>query len=155
MALQLWRLPAFCVIGIEGSTEDGPDTVAACWREANARFPEIAPLAKEGPAGAPLRVWGLMSDFSRAFRPWEEGFSRGLYLAGAECRDGAEPPAGWTKWTAPAADYVRFPVEGDAYRAFADGLAALRAEGYELAGAAYDLTVPSEGRSYVCFPVRV
>ena len=34
-------------------------------------------------------IWGAMSDFSLSFRPWEEGFSKGLYLAGVECEDEA------------------------------------------------------------------
>lgn len=43
------------------------------------------------------RLWefgAAMSDFSRSFQPWEEGFRKGLYLAGVECVDRAEAP-GW------------------------------------------------------------
>ena len=147
-------LPSFAVIGFEGSTDEGPGMVASLWSSANSRFAEIAPLVKKSENGAPLRVWGLMSDPSRSFRPWEDGFRRGLYLAGAECPDDAVPPEGWVKWVAPAARYLRFSVEGDAQAAFRLGLEALRAAGYSLAGAAFDCTVPSEGRSWVYFPVR-
>ncbi len=48
--------------------------------------------------GGMAGIWGAMSDFSRTFRPWEEGFSKGLYLAGVECEDEAHnrqpPPIG-------------------------------------------------------------
>ena len=63
--------PAFAVIGMEGSTEDGPDFIPALWEKANSRFHEIATLAKTNPDGSVAGVWGAMSDMSRSFRPWE------------------------------------------------------------------------------------
>lgn len=95
-----WIKPAFTVIGIEGSTNDGPGFIQRLWEQANGRFAEVAALAKTGPDGSLCGIWGAMSDMSRRFMPWEDGFTRGLYLAGVECRDGAEPPAGWTRWQA-------------------------------------------------------
>ena len=74
--------PAFCVIGKEGSTADGPGFVQRLWAQANAHFDEVAHLAKRDENGVPLGFWGAMTDRSRTFRPWEDGFSRGLYLAG-------------------------------------------------------------------------
>lgn len=51
-------------------------------------------------------IWGVMSDFSRSFQPWEDHFSKGLYLAGVECADDAQAPEGWTKWKAPGYEYL-------------------------------------------------
>lgn len=48
-----------------------------------------------------------MSDFSRSFHPWENHFTKGLYLAGVECAPDAEPPAGWSKWVMPGFEYLR------------------------------------------------
>lgn len=150
--MERWLKPAFSVIGIEGSTEDGPGFIPALWEKANARFSEAAGLAKCSQDGTPLAVWGAMTDFSRTFTPWEEGFSRGLYLAGVECRDNALPPAGWVRWDIPGFEYIR--VENNIPDAFAHGLQLLHAEGFPLAGAVQELTEPASGKSFLCFPVR-
>ena len=47
-----------------------------------------------------------MSDIYRSFKPWEDDFSKGLYLAGVECFDDAKAPDGWTKWTIPGYEYI-------------------------------------------------
>ena len=72
MILRRETLPAFAVIGMEGSTREGEGFVARLWEKANARFDEIAPLI----SGTP-RLWGLMTGPNRDFMPWEDGFSRG------------------------------------------------------------------------------
>ncbi len=145
-------LPEVTVIGLEGETKAGENVVARLWDEANARFAEVAPLAKVDAQGRLAGVWGAMSDKSRAFKPWENNFSEGLYLAGVACRDDAEPPAGWTKWVLPASEYAVLPNAGD--DAFQQGLAQLRAEGLSLAGAAQDFTDPATGQAYIYYPVR-
>ena len=142
--------PGFTVIGKEGSSREGDGFIQRLWAEANGSFGEIAHLAKME-NGCLCGVWGAMSDFSRAFQPWEEGFTQGLYLAGAECIDGAEPPAGWTKWVIPGYEYLQ--VESGP-SAFANGLACLEQQGLTLAGAVHDFTDPSTGRSYMLFPIR-
>lgn len=75
----------------------------------------------------------------------------GLYLAGVECVDTAQPPGGWTKWTIPGFEY-RVVEQGPG--AFAQALAALAEEGLPLAGAVQELTLPAAGKEYLCFPVR-
>lgn len=90
---------SFSVIGKEGSTNDGNGFVNKLWENANNRFNEIEGLAKKDEKGNILGIWGLMSDFSRSFKPWEENFTKGLYLAGAEVMDDAEAPDTWVKWT--------------------------------------------------------
>lgn len=150
--MERWIKPAFAVIGMEGSTDEGAGFVARLWEVANGRFPEVAPLAKTNPDGSLAGVWGAMTDPGRNFLPWEEGFTRGLYLAGVECRDDAQPPQGWTRWNVPGFEYVR--VENDAPDVFLNTLAALAQQGMSLAGAVHDYTDPATGQGYMCFPIR-
>lgn len=144
--------PAFAVIGIEGSTEDGPGFIATLWNEANGHFGEVAHLAKTNPDGTLAGIWGAMTDMSRSFRPWEDGFSRGLYLAGVEVRDDAQPPEGWTRWDVPGFEYIR--VANDAPDIFPRTLEALAREGLPLVGAVHDFTDPATGTGYMLFPIR-
>ena len=144
--------PAFAVIGLEGSTTNGPGFIPALWEQANSRFDEVASLAKTNADGSLCGVWGAMSDFTRSFLPWEESFTRGLYLAGVEVRDDAQPPVGWTRWDVPGFEYVR--VENDAPDIFPRTLAALAAEDLPLVGAVHDFTDPATGKAYMLFPVR-
>lgn len=144
--------PAFAVIGMEGSTADGHGFIPALWETANSRFGEVAALAKTNEDGSLCGVWGAMSDMSRSFRPWEDGFTRGLYLAGVEVRDDAQPPQGWVRWDIPGFEYIR--VENNAPDVFPRTLKMIAAEGLTLAGAVHDFTDPATGKSYMCFPVR-
>jgi len=72
----------FVVIGKEGSTLDGEGFIQKLWDDANSHFSEVAHLAKKDANGGIVGIWGAMSDISRSFKPWEDGFSKGLYLAG-------------------------------------------------------------------------
>ena len=144
--------PAFAVIGLEGSTEDGLGFIPALWEKANARFGQVAPLAKTNPDGSLVGVWGAMTDMSRSFRPWEDGFTRGLYLAGVEVRNDAQPPEGWTRWDIPGYEYLR--VESGAPDVFPRTLDWIAAQGLTLAGAVHDYTDPASGKSYMLFPIR-
>ena len=144
--------PAFAVIGMEGSTADGPGFIPALWEKANSRFPEVAALAKTNKDGSLCGVWGAMSDLSRSFRPWEEDFTRGLYLAGVEVRDDAQPPEGWTRWDIPGIEYVR--VINNAPDVFSRTLQELAEEGLSLVGAVHDFTDPATGTGYMLFPIR-
>lgn len=146
------RKEAFSVIGKEGATNDGSGFIARLWEDANGHFSEVQPLAKTDENGVPVGVWGAMTDFSRSFLPWEDGFSRGLYLAGVECRDDAQAPAGWTKWDIPGFVYLRFPA--DTENAFMSGLAYLAGNNLSLVGAVHDFTDPSSGKSYLYFPIE-
>lgn len=141
----------FAVIGMEGSTLEGEGFVQRLWVEANARFGEVEALAKRDSDGVPVGVWGLMSDLSHSFRPWEENFSVGCYLAGVECEPDAEPPEGWTKWVVPGYEYV--VVENSDGVAFSRGLEYLRGQGLSLVGAAHDFHLPRTGQDFIYFPV--
>ncbi|MBP3427391.1 MAG: GyrI-like domain-containing protein [Clostridia bacterium] len=142
----------FVVIGKEGSTSDGPGFIERLWADANAHFDQVQHLAKRDEDGKLLGVWGAMSDFSRSFMPWENQFSQGLYLAGVECREDAQPPAGWTKWVIPGYEYVY--TEAEEEDTFAKMLALLAQEGLELAGAVHDFHCPQTGKQFMFFPIR-
>lgn len=143
---------SFTVIGREGSTADGEGFVQRLWEEANSRFGEVEHLAKREEDGGIAGIWGAMSDFSRSFKPWEDGFSRGLYLAGVECADDAEAPEGWTKWVIPGFEYVYAECEdGDTFPKMIDYLTANH---MALAGAVHDFTCPRTGKQYMFFPIR-
>ncbi len=143
---------SFVVIGKEGSTKDGEGFIQRLWEDANAHFSEVVALAKKDEQGNLLGIWGAMSDFSHSFNPWEEGFSQGLYLAGVECENSAEAPAGWTKWTIPGYEYVY--VECEDGNTFPNTLAYLAENQLTLAGAVHDFTCPESGKNYMFFPIR-
>lgn len=142
--------PGFTVIGIEGSTDDGEGFIEKLWSQANSRFSEIEPLCKRDSDGAFVGFWGAMSDLSRSFKPWE-GFSKGLYLAGAECVDEAEPPAGWTKWVVPCFEYLCFDCEEFAFSLAIDYV---KENGFSVAGAVHDHIDPRTGKGYIYVPIR-
>lgn len=73
---------SFVVIGKEGSTNDGEGFIQKLWENANSHFHEVEHLAKRNETGGIAGIWGAMSDFSHSFLPWEDGFSKGVYLAG-------------------------------------------------------------------------
>lgn len=144
--------PAFCVIGQAGSTDDGDGFIAKLWETANTRFSEIEHLVCKDESGHPRGIWGCMTDVSGQFLPWEEQYSRGRYLAGAECTDNAVPPAGWSKWKLPG--FVYLAAENTTPDVFACMISYLNEQHIPLIGAVQEYTQPSSGKSYLCFPVE-
>lgn len=143
----------FAVIGKEGSTKDGAGFIQKLWEDANSHFHEVAHLAKKDENGNIGGIWGAMSDFSRSFRPWENHFTEGLYLAGVEVADKAETPAGWVKWTIPGYEYLY--VKCTEQDIFVKVLEYMEEQGIELAGAVHDFNCPKEnGQGYLFFPIR-
>ena len=142
---------SFSVIGKEGSTMEGEGFVARLWERAARDFAEVAHLAKKEDDGSYSGFWGAMSDCSRSFRPWEDDFSRGLYLAGVECMPGAEAPEGWTKWTLPGFTYL---VTSDVDGAFSRMIRYLGEQGLPLAGAVQEFTDPRTGERKLYFPIQ-
>jgi len=138
------------VIGKEGSTENGEGFVQRLWADANAHFAEVAHLAKKDDNGSLVGIWGAMSDMGRNFQPWEDGFRKGLYLAGVECTEVAEAPAGWTKWTIPGFEYLR--VECDDNTVFPEMIAYLAENNIPLVGAVHDFTCPQTGKTSCSSP---
>lgn len=144
--------PAFSMIGKEGSTDSGEGFIQRLWEDANSHFQEVQPLAKVDEQGNLAGIWGAMSDFSKSFQPWEENFTKGLYLAGVECQENSEPPAGWTKWCVPGFEYLKVEVEGE--DTFPRTIEYIKGEGLSLAGAVHDFTCPQTGKNYMLFPIR-
>lgn len=152
MDIRICVKESFCVIGKEGSTFDGEGFIQRLWDDANSHFNEVAPLAKTDAEGNIVGIWGAMSDVSRTFKPWENGFTQGLYLAGIECLVTANPPTGWTKWVVPSHTYVY--VENQGGDTFPATIQYLKDNGLSLAGAVHDFTCPEEGKSYLFFPIQ-
>ena len=142
----------FIVIGKEGSTMDGQGFIQKLWSYANSHFSEVQPLAKKDENGNLVGVWGAMSDYSHSYKPWEDSFSKGLYLAGVECVDDAEAPEGWTKWIIPGYEYLCAEVESG--NTFSDVLTYMNTNSIALVGAVHDFTCPSNGKNYMFFPIR-
>ena len=151
MKIEKCTKEAFVVIGKKGSTEDGNGFIQKLWEDANSHFNEVQHLAKKDENGNIVGIWGAMSDFSGSFKPWEDNFSKGLYLAGVECEDDAEAPKGWEKWTIPGYEYLY--VEGGSPNVFSEMIKHLNDNGLELAGAALDFTCPETGKNCIFFPI--
>jgi predicted transcriptional regulator YdeE len=143
---------SFVVIGKEGSTNDGEGFIRKLWEDANGHFNEVEQLAKKDEQGNILGIWGAMSDLSHSFLPWEDGFSKGLYLAGVECVETAEAPSGWTKWVIPGYEYIYVEIEED--NVFAKVIQYLQENDIELVGAVHDFTCPETGKGYMFFPIK-
>lgn len=143
---------SFVVIGKVGSTTDGPGFIQRLWEDANSHFDEVQHWAKKDENGNIVGIWGAMSDVSLSFMPWEENFSKGLYLAGVECLDDAEAPEGWTKWVIPGFEYLYVEVEDG--NTFPQVIEYMNQNNFQLAGAVHDFTCPQTGKNYMFFPVR-
>lgn len=151
MVIEKWIKGPFVVIGKEGSTLDGDGFIQRLWADANSHVAEVQHLAKKDANGSIIGIWGAMSDFSHSFNPWED-FSKGLYLAGVECYDGAEAPSGWTKWTIPGYEYICAECETD--DTFSRVITYLNDNAIPLVGAVHDFTSPQTGKNYLLFPIR-
>ena len=108
-------------------------------------------LRKERRKLWPANTSHKIPGFSHSFKPWEDGFSKGLYLAGVECVDNAEAPEGWTKWIIPSYEYI---VVESRNGVFEDTIGQMNEEGISLVGAVHDYTDPATGKGYMYFPIR-
>lgn len=143
---------SFSVIGKEGSTEDGEGFIKKLWDDANTHFNEVVLLGKKDDQGNLLGIWGLMSDSSRSFNPWEDNFSKGLYLAGVEVKEDAQPAQGWVKWTIPSYEYIY--VKNENNDTFTEVIRHLNEHNIPLVGAVHDYICPEDGQGYMFFPIR-
>lgn len=142
----------FSVIGKEGSTDEGEGFIQRLWKEANSQFDTVAQLAKKDGDENLCGIWGLMTDFSRSYKPWTEHFTSGLYLAGVECIDNAIAPEGWTRWTVPTFEYLA--VECWTENIFSTTIAFMKENKLPLAGSVHDFTEPKTGKAFMLFPMR-
>ena len=143
---------AFVVIGKEGSTADGQGFIQKLWSELNSHFSEVQSLAKRDEKGCLLGFWGAMSDCSHSYKPWEDNFSKGLYLAGVECVDDAKAPEGWVRWAIPGFEYICVETENE--NTFAEVLKYMDVNNIALVGAVHDFTCPVSGKNYMFFPIK-
>lgn len=146
-------IKSFSVIGKEGSTADGNDFIEKLWKKANRDVHEIDALIKKE-NGIYLGVWGLMSDYSRLFFPWENNYQEGLYLAGYEVEDDANAPTGWIKWKVPSFEYIYLVVDGEYKDAFIGGLKILEENDFPLVGAVQEFYCPVEMKLYLFYPIK-
>lgn len=152
MEIYKCKKEGFAVIGKEGSTLGGNGFIQKLWADANSHFDEVEQLTKKDENGNIVGIWGAMSDFSHSFRPWEDNFTKGLYLAGVECVDNAEAPDGWTKWVIPGHEYIYVECEdGDV---FSQMINYLNENNISLVGAVNDFTDPRTGKNYMFFPIK-
>ena len=105
MDIEIISKPSFCVIGKRGRgpADSGAAWIAPLWQNANEYIGEVLPLLYKDGDGRPTGIWGAMSDITGSFHPWG---NEGLYLAGYEAPQTAEPPEGWVKWDIPAYTYA-------------------------------------------------
>ena len=135
------------MIGIIGAMELEVEQLTAAMEN-----PTVEALAARDDSGHLLGVWGAMSDPERRFLPWEKDFTQGLYLAGVECRDDAQPPESWVRWDMPGFEYLR--IRNDGPEAFPRGLELLAQEGLSLVGAVQEYNDLAAGAAYLCYPIR-
>ena len=144
---------SFSVIGKEGSTEMGKGFIQRLWEDANAHVNEVRALAKKDEKGELIGVWGAMSDFTHSFKPWQEDFTQGLYLASVEVASDAQAPEGWVKWTIPAYEYLYVKCEEP--DTFAQMMSYMQENNIELVGAIHEyICVEENGQQYLFFPIR-
>lgn len=142
---------AFCLIGKLGSTEEGAGTVQRLWAEATEHFSQVTHLAKRDKDGQPVGFWGAMSRSDMSFLPWEDDFTRGLYMAGVEAEENAVAPEGWKKWIVPGFECLKVKSEGaDTFR---KTLGWMKENGIELVAAVQEYIDPATQESYMLFPV--
>ena len=82
----------------------------------------------------------------------KDGFNKGLYLAGVECPDDAQPPEEWMKWTVPGFEYLRVVSDNDGV--FSEMIAYFEEHNITLTGAVHNFTCPKTGKNYMFFPIR-
>jgi len=152
MKIEKCSMDAFAVIGKEGSTHDGQGFISRLWADATEHFHEVEAIAQKDENGKPLGFWGAMSDMSRSFQPWEDGFSKGLYLAGVQCGLDAEAPEGWVKWVIPAYEYLYVETENES--TFSEMISYMKEQRIELTGAVHDFICPQTGKNFQFFPIR-
>ncbi|PKM58451.1 MAG: AraC family transcriptional regulator [Firmicutes bacterium HGW-Firmicutes-3] len=152
MKVQKCIKESFSVIGKEGSTNDGNGFIQELWNDANSHFNEVAELAKKAENGKLIGIWGVMSDLSRSYMPWDDNFTKGYYLAGVEVSDDASAPQGWVKWTIPSYEYIY--VKNDSPDTFENVIEYLNKNKIDLVGAVHDFNCPESKEAYMFFPVK-
>ena len=143
---------SFSVIGKEGSTRNGKGFILKLWKDVNEHYSEILNLVKKDDKDNLVGIWGLMSDFSKQLKPWEDNFSKGVYLAGVEVDSLAVAPVGWKKWNVPSFEYLY--VENNSETTFSDVISYIKEKKLNLVAAAFDYVSPLTNIEYIYFPIK-
>lgn len=146
------RIESFCVIGKLGSTIEDPKIVKKLWVEADMHFLEVTSLAKKRENGGLKAIWGIMSREDMSYMPWTDNYSKGLYLAGVEVHDEAEPSEGWVKWRVPG--FIAYKVKVEGNDTFNNTIKWLNDNNIELVMAVQDYTDPQTQENYMLFPIE-
>ena len=156
MKYEIIDLPVIAIIGKEGLCTKEKNVVQDLWQQANSNFSDIADYVMINTDGSYVGFWGAMSDETKSFMPWTDGFSRGLYLAGVEVYEDTPVPDGWVKGVMPARKYLVTEVTLESYgETFETVINCLIPElGMKLAGAVCDFTEPATGQNKLFFPVE-
>ena len=143
---------SFAVIGKEGSTLDGNHFIQKLWDNVDTHFNEVSDLAIKDINGNIAGRWGLTSDFNRNLKPWEENYTRGLYLAGVECNLDVDAPNGWTKWIVPKYEYIFVKLEDK--DTFMKTIFYLEKNNLTLVGGTSKYYSPVTNKEYLFFPIK-
>lgn len=156
MEVKFAKKSAFTVIGKLGSTMDGGNFIEKLWKDANIEFNEISKSVKRDNKGIVIGVWGVMSSMDKSFKPWEENYSKGLYLAGFEVVDNAVAPLNWTRIRVPEFNYAYVKVENNYSEVFRYVIGEfLPNNKLSLAGAVQEYYCPEENMQlYLFFPIE-
>ncbi len=153
MNLKKITVNAFCVIGKVGSSDGEPDVALRLWKDANEHFHEVEALAKKDADGLPVGFWGAMTREDMSFLPWEDDYSRGLYMAGVEAKEDAAAPEGWKKWIVPGFECFKVKVEDE--NTFRKTISYMEENNIELTAAVQDFSDPKTGENYMLFPIAL
>lgn len=155
MNTQIMELGPIAVIGIEGFCTKNTNVVSELWKTSNVNFSDVAQLGMKEKDGSYVGFWGLMSDVTRNYLPWDNDYSTGYYLAGIEVYNDTPVPDGWTKWILPRRTYLVIEIENNKYQetlwyGIKEEIPKL---GYKLSGAVCDYTKPKTGKNSLFFPI--
>src|SRR5574344_703251 len=157
MKFRLIHKSAFQVIGKEGSTDEGEGFIKKLYLDLEKHFTDIEPFVKKV-KGKVEGQYGLMSDFAYKFKPWEENFTKGLYLAGPVLSSKGldHDIKGFKVWSVKEQDYFEVELEkDDNYQEVFNHFVYYQIpfEMKTLSGAAFDYYSFSKQKQYILFPV--
>ena len=154
MNIKIVEKEAFYLIGKEADSNQTGYWIKELWQEVDKNFSEILKFAKKDKDGSIAGIWGAMSDFSRAFLPWTNNYSEGLYMVGVEVNADSVAPRGWTKWKIPGFKYLTVKVNDNYQDVFTNVITEYMPENkVRLIGAVQEYYCPKENMQlYLYFP---
>ena len=158
MEFEKYTKKSFVLLGMEGSVHGDPIIILKLWKYANLRHERIEQYIIRNEEGKIDGVWGAKSDFSYSFKPWENNHTEGVYLAGVECVEDAEPPRGWDKWIMPGYEYIKVEcVEDDNLfneMTFNEAMQYFDENSIEVIASVQEYTDLKTRKNYLLFPIK-